>query len=89
MPAKAELTPAGWTPRELARRWRISPDRVRSLVRSGQLPALNLATARCGKPRLVITAEAVAEFERTRQAAPPPAPVKRRKRMVKVDYYRD
>ena len=86
MRAKAEQATAGWTARELARRWRISPDRVRSLVRSGELAALNLATARCGKPRLVITPEAVAVFECGRQVAPPPAPVKRRKRVVK-DYY--
>jgi hypothetical protein len=86
---KEHAVPAGHTPRELACRWRISADKVRAFVRSGELAALNLATARCGKPRLVITPEAVAAFERGRQAAPPPAPAKRRKRTVKVDYYPD
>jgi len=87
------LSPSrGFTPRELARRWRVSPDKVRALVRSGELAALNLASPRCGKPRLVITPEAVAAFERGRAAAPPPKPPKppeRRKRTSQIDYYPD
>jgi hypothetical protein len=84
----AARTGAGYTPRELAHRWRVSPDRIRALVRSGELPALNLATTRGGRPRLVILPEAVAAFERGRSAATPPKKPQRRRRVAAaVDFY--
>jgi hypothetical protein len=72
----------GHTPRELARILRISPDKVRALIRSGELGAINTATARCGKPRFVVLPHHLAEFERGRRispaAKPPPRPKRRR-----------
>jgi hypothetical protein len=67
----------------------MSPDRVRAMIVRGELRALNLATAKCRKPRYVILPEHLTEFERGRQAAEPPKPARRRKRTEMVDYYPD
>jgi len=79
----------GLTPREVARRYRVSPDRVRAWILRGELGALNLGTNRCGRPRYVVLPEHLGEFERARKVAATP-PVKRRKRLAAaVDYYPD
>jgi len=44
----------GLTPREVAKLLRVNADRVRGWIKSGELRALNVATARCGRPRFVI-----------------------------------
>ncbi len=77
----------GLTVREVARRYRIGTDRVRSLIRSGELQALNLALVRCGRPRFVIMPEALAKFEQARSATPPPKPTRRKKWTTPVDYF--
>jgi hypothetical protein len=79
----------GLTPNELARLLRVNADRVRSWIKSGELPAINTAPARCGKPRYVVLPHHLAVFERSRQAADPPRPTRRRKRTALVDYYPD
>jgi hypothetical protein len=84
---KAEAAQVGLTPRELARLLRVSPDRVRRWIGSGALLAVNTSDTRSGRPRWVILPDALAAFVRGRQAAPPPAPAKRRKRTAIVDYY--
>jgi hypothetical protein len=60
-------------------------------IRRGELKAINVATALCGKPRWVVTPEALAEFERRRVGGPPPKKErKRRKRDPDfIDYYPD
>jgi transposase len=78
----------GLTVRDVARRFRVSPDRVRAWIRGGQLAALNTAAARCGRPRFVVTPEAIAEFEHGLAAATAPKPAPRRKRRpATVDFY--
>jgi hypothetical protein len=62
---------------------------VRAWIRRGELKAINTAGALCGKPRFVIPPEALAAFERSRDAAPPPKPPRRRKRIQVTDYYPD
>jgi hypothetical protein len=79
----------GYTPNELARVLRVSPDRVRAWIQSGQLGAVNTASALCGRPRYVVLPHHLAEFERRRAAAPPPKPPRRRTRTKAVDYYPD
>ena len=80
----------GYTPNELARVLRVSPDRIRAWIRAGELGALDTARHRCGKPRCVILPHHLAEFERRRSAAPPPkAPRRRRRQATAVDYYPD
>ncbi|MCI0463308.1 MAG: helix-turn-helix domain-containing protein [Gemmataceae bacterium] len=80
---------AGLTVRDLARRYRVSPDKVRLWIRRGELHAVNTATALCGRPRWVVSPDALAEFERRRAGGPTPKPRRRRKLTGMVDYYPD
>src|SRR5262249_28100204 len=72
---------------DLARRFRVGPDKIRRWIERGELRAINTAAALCGRPRWVVTAEALAEFERRRAGGPPPRPQPRRRRLAAVDYY--
>jgi hypothetical protein len=86
---RADVVLPGFTVADVARRYRVSPDRVRAWIARGELVALNTRDVRSGRPRWVVTAEALAAFERSRQATPPSPPPKRRKRTVPVDYFPD
>lgn len=78
----------GYTPRELARVLRVSPDRIRAWISSGELGAVNTAPTRCGRPRYVVLPHHVAAWEQGRLAAQPrPAP--RRRRATTRDYFPD
>jgi hypothetical protein len=80
----------GHTPSELARLLRVSPDRVRSWIVAGELGAIDTARRRCGRPRYVILPEHLAEFVRRRNATPPrAAPRRRRRQRGAIDYYPD
>lgn len=80
----------GYTTADLSARWRVSPDKVRGWIERGELAALNVATHACARPRYVVTADAVAAFERRRSAAPTPkAPRRRRAKSEIHDYYPD
>jgi excisionase family DNA binding protein len=79
-------TARGYTPRELARILRISPDKVRALIRSGELGATS--KLRCGKPRFVVLPHHLAEFEKGRRISPAAKPAPRPKRLRDmVDYF--
>jgi hypothetical protein len=80
---------AGYTVADLAKRWRISPDKVRGFLRRGELLGINVATHRCSKPQWRITPESVRAFEAGRTSAPPPKPARRRRRAAEVDYFPD
>ncbi|HTU19241.1 MAG TPA: helix-turn-helix domain-containing protein [Gemmataceae bacterium] len=79
----------GYTVPELARRYRVSEEKVRGWIRRGELAAVNTASTRCGKPRFVVPAEALQDFERGRNAAMPKPAKKRRRMKVAVDYFPD
>jgi hypothetical protein len=82
VPAEATLTTAtarGLTVLDVARRYRVSPDKVRAWIRRGELAAINTASTGCAKPRFVVTADGLAAFERRRSAADPPKPPCRRR----------
>jgi Helix-turn-helix domain len=81
--------PAGLTVKDVARRYRVSSDKVRVWIARGELAAVNTAAVLCGKPRWVVPPDALAAFERRRTGAPPPKPARRRKRRGLVDYYPD
>jgi excisionase family DNA binding protein len=80
--------PPSYTVPEAARHLRVGETKVRHWIASGELTAINTASALCRRPRYVVTAEAMAAFERRRSGAAPPKP-KRQKRTVAVDYYPD
>jgi hypothetical protein len=86
----ASVSGRGWTPNELAALIRVSPDRVRSWIASGELGAINTARVGCGRPRFVVLPHHLAAFERRRAAAQPtPAPRRGRRLIGAVDYYAD
>jgi len=90
VPAKPEtVLPRGYTVAEVASRYRVGEDKVRAWIRRGELAAVNVASALCGRPQFRITAEALTAFERRRCAAPPPKPARQRRCPAQVDFYPD
>jgi transposase len=78
---------AGLTVRDVARRYRVGEDKVRTWIRHGELRAINTAAVLCGRPRWVVPVESLAEFERRRTGGPPPKPPRRRRRQQLIDYF--
>jgi transposase len=79
----------GLTVKDVAKRYRVGEDKVRGWIARGELKAINTATALCGRPRWVIPAEALANFEKGRTSAPTPKPTRRRRRSQEIDFYPD
>jgi hypothetical protein len=79
------LTP-GFTVADIAARYRVGPDKVRAWIKAGELTAINTSAAICARPRFVVTAEALARFEKRRSVTLPPKPKRRRRAEIK-DYY--
>lgn len=73
--------------RDVANRYRVGEDKVRMWISKGELAAVNTAAALCGRPRWVISTEALVAFERRRAGGRPPEPQRKRRRAVSVDYY--
>jgi hypothetical protein len=85
-----EILSHGLTVADVARRYRVGEDKVRGWIRRGELSAINTADRRCFRPRFVVTVDALAAFERNRQAATPNAPKPKRKRKTNIiDYFPD
>jgi hypothetical protein len=81
-------TTRGLTVADVARRYRVGEDKVRAWIRRGELAAINTAAVLCGRPRWVVTHDALAAFEARRAGGTPPKPRRKRKPPVK-DYYPD
>ena len=80
----------GQTPNELAPVLRLSPDRIRAMIRTGELGAIDTARHRCGRPRYVVLPHHLAEYIRSHSAAEPtPGPRRKRAPTGSVDYYPD
>jgi transposase len=78
----------GLTTSDVARRYRVGESKVRSWIARGELAAVNTADIACSRPRYVVTADALAEFEKRRSAARTPAPRRRRRKApAQRDYY--
>jgi hypothetical protein len=88
MPEHTATGRRGMTIPEFATLYRLGRDRVRAMVRRGELKAIDVAP-RCGKPRWIIMPHHLAEWERSRQAGPPPKAPRRRRRAGRVDYFPD
>jgi len=66
---------------ELAKAWRVTPDHVRGLIRSGQLPAVNIAMSPGAKrPQWRIRPEDLERFTAARRAVEPAGDQPKRKR---------
>ena len=84
----AATSNSGLTVRDVAKLFRVSPDKVRAWISKGELPAVNTSDALCRKPRFVILPHQLAEFAARRQVALPPKKVPRRqKRTAEIDFY--
>jgi hypothetical protein len=70
------------TPPEIARLWGLSPEKVLTWIKTGELRALNAATRTGGRPRFLVDRADLAEFERRRTVAPNSKATRRRKRRM-------
>jgi hypothetical protein len=80
---------AGLTVDDVAKRLRVGPDKIRRWISLGELKGINTAASLCGKPRWVITPEALIEFEKKRTGGPPPEPQRRRRQPAVIDFFPD
>ena len=60
-----------FTPPQVARSWGIKPDKVRSWILCGELPAINVATNQNGRARYLIDADDLRDFELRRAVTAP------------------
>ena len=72
------------TPPQLAREWGVGSDKIRGLIRAGELRAIDVATRRGGRPRFLIDRADIAAFEGQR-AVVPAVKVARRRRKSQLD----
>ena len=68
------------TPPEVADQLRVSPDKVLSWIRSGELRAVNVAKRLGGRPRYRVSIEDLAAFMERRAVVPEVKVVRRRRR---------
>jgi excisionase family DNA binding protein len=79
----------GLTTADASKLLRVSEDKIRLWIKSGELSAINTASHRCRRPRFVILPEALQRFAEARSASPPPKPARRKKRTQEIDFYPD
>ncbi len=80
---------AGFTVADLARRYRVGEDKVRLWIKRGELIALNTSMTECARPRFVVTADALEQFEQRRRVGPAHKKPKRQRKSDLIDYYPD
>ncbi|MDA0240702.1 MAG: hypothetical protein O3A84_11850 [Proteobacteria bacterium] len=75
-----------YTPPELAKRWKMTPEKVIRLIRSGSLNGFDSSIVPgIGRPRFLIPPEAVADFENDLTRAGKVEKTVRRKRKKIID----
>lgn len=81
----------GFTVADIARRYRVSCERVRGWIRRGELRAIDRRDRRSRRPSWIVPPEALTGFERARSATANTIPKRQRRRKHKtlVDYYPD
>ena len=77
LPRADSLPTHGLSPAEVAHYLRIGPDRVRILIRTGKLGAINVGSN--GRPRFVVLPVHLAAFVEANAAVPPARPRRRPK----------
>jgi hypothetical protein len=85
----AVIAAAGFSVADLARRWKVGPDKIHGWLRRGELVGINVAANLSGRPLWRVTPAEVERFERRRTSAPPPKPQQRKRRPELVDFYPD
>lgn len=76
-----------YSPPQIARRLRISPDRVIALIRAGELRGCDVsARPGHGRPRYRVHACDLAAWLAAREVVPPSRPTRRRRRDRPSDY---
>lgn len=80
-------TPAAMTPPEVARRWKVSPDKVLAFIRAGELQAFNISSKPSGRPRYRILMDEVIAFEQRRTVRQRPRPRQQRRRRTQYDFF--
>jgi hypothetical protein len=78
------VPPEYFTPPELAKLWRVSPEKIIAFIRGEELAAFDAARKGASRPRWRITPDAVRAFEHGRQATPRPELPPRRQRRTEV-----
>jgi hypothetical protein len=79
-----------YTPPTAAEFLGVSPEKIIHFIRRGELRASNITADPSGRPRYVITPEALEAFLASRQPNPPAhRPRRRRKEANEVDYLSD
>ena len=82
------MTKCTLTPPEIAERFRISADKVRGWIESGQLRAVNVSTnPGRGRPRWRVSPMDLIAFENSRTVSPPTKTPRRRRKPVDVIEY--
>ena len=77
------------SPPELAAMWGISPDKIVSWIKSGELRAIDASTSRNQRPRYLIDVDDLADFEARRSCSPPPKPRRRHRQSKTVfEFYK-
>jgi excisionase family DNA binding protein len=90
MPSNSVVPLRGYTVTDTAKLLRVSEDKIRSWIRSGELSAVNTAGPRTRKPRFVILPHAIEQFASARSAAESPkTPYRRRRTDEETDYFPD
>ena len=59
-----------FTPPQLAKQWGVATTKVIAFIRTGELPATNLANRGCTRPRYAIDVADVEAFETARRVVP-------------------
>ena len=70
---EANIPAYGLKTAEVAKRYRVGLDKVRSWIKSGELQAIDTSPHRCGRPRFIILPDAIADFENRRAFIKPRA----------------
>jgi len=78
--------PVYYTPPEIAELLRVSPAKVLTWIRSGELESISVASRGSRRPRFRISARALEAFERRRSGAAALSPIRRRRDQTVKDF---
>jgi len=71
---------ASLTPPELARRWRVAPEKIVVMIRKGVLHGFDVSTPGSRRPRYRVNISEVISYEERRSAAAPVKAVRRKRK---------